>query len=275
MDQSTCSSRNTNTSKHPKRNTERGPRHFWTPTPKEAELTKALKSLRLCGWKCDESFKGGYMVRLEKIMAEKFSSCGILSKYIKSKLQVWKKDYSHNLGILGSSGSVGASIDTHMTVVDLESIWSYYIKVHFGTAKLQGRPFPRYHSWVKFFGNDRSQGTGAINGSDTVTDLLYSSQVRDTETSANNLFSPPYCTPFQSLEIAYGDDVSTTHSDDDFELRKELYVVLTEIPGLLIEEMVLATHHLAENDKYTDTFWRMDLDARACYVRILLRGCSN
>ena len=71
------------------------------------------------------------MVRLEKIMDEKFPGCGIQSKHIKSKLQVWKKDYGHILGILGSSGGAGASIDpnTRMIVADSESVWSDYVKV--------------------------------------------------------------------------------------------------------------------------------------------------
>ncbi|PIN10073.1 hypothetical protein CDL12_17341 [Handroanthus impetiginosus] len=303
MDQSACSSRNTDTSKQPRRNPERGPRRFWTPQ-EEAELIEALKSLRASGWKCDGSFKGGYIVRLEKTMDEKFP------------------DYGHILGILGSSGSAGASIDpnTHMIVADSESVWSEYVKVHPGAAKLRGKPSPLYHSWVEIFGNDRAQGTGAMDVG------------RDNETFANNMFSPPCSTPFQSPNTAYGDDVSATRSDDgvqnqrssssskrkrnatdledigsmvgtflqetssaigslvqqmrppssngaqaqttDSDLRKSLYVALIEIPGLSMEERVLATHRLVENDKYMDSFWVMVADAIGYYVLILLRGGS-
>ncbi|PIN18487.1 hypothetical protein CDL12_08843 [Handroanthus impetiginosus] len=315
MDQSTCSSRNTDTSKQPRRNPERGPRSFWTPQ-EEAELIEALKSL-------------------EKIMDEKFPGCGIQSKHIKSKLQVWKKDYGHILGILGSSGGAGASIDpnTHMIVADSESVWSDYVKVHPGAAKLRGKPFPLYHSWVEIFGNDRAQGTGAIDVGDALNDLMYGSQGRDNETYADNMFFPPCSTPLQSPETAYDDDVSATRSDDgvqnqrssfsskrkrkdtnledigsmvgtflqetssairnlaermrplsssgaqaqptDSDLRKALYVAMTEIPGLSMEERVLATHRLVKNDKYMDAFWGMDADARGYYVRILLRRGSG
>ncbi|PIN22360.1 hypothetical protein CDL12_04925 [Handroanthus impetiginosus] len=273
------------------------------------------------------------MVRLKKIMDEKFPGCGIQLKHIKSKLQVWK-NYRHILGILGSSGGAGASIDpnTHMIVADSESVWSEYVKVHSGAAKFRGKPFPLYHSWVEIFGNDRAQGTGAIDVGDARNDLMYDSQGRDNETFADNMFSPPCSTPFQSPDTAYGDDVSSTRSDDgvqnqrslssskrkrnatdledigstvstflqetssairslvqqmrspsssgaqaqttNSDLRKSLYVALTEIPGLSMEERVLATHRLVENDKYMDSFWVMVADAIGYYVLILLRGGS-
>ncbi|PIN15014.1 hypothetical protein CDL12_12350 [Handroanthus impetiginosus] len=258
MDQSACSSRNTDTNKQPRRNPERGPRCFWTPQ-EEAELIEALKSLRACGWKCDGSFKGGYMVRLEKIMDEKFPGCGIQSKHIKSKLQIWKKDYGHILGILGSSGGARASIDpnTHMIVTDSKSVWSDYVKVHPGAVKLRGKPFPLYHSWVEIFGNDRAQGTGAIDVGDALNDLMYGTQGRDTETSADNMFSPPCSTPFQSPETAYGDDISATRSDDGvqnqrssfFSKRKRKATNLEDIGsmvGTFLQETSYTIGNLAE-----------------------------
>ncbi|PIN27058.1 hypothetical protein CDL12_00176 [Handroanthus impetiginosus] len=279
MDQSVCSSRSTNISKHLRRNPKRGLRHFWTPQ-EEAELIEALKSLHACGWKCNKSFKGGYMVRLEKIMAEKFPGCGILSKHIKSKLQVWKKDYGHILEILGSSGSAGPSINpnTHMIVVDSKLVWFDYIKVHPSATKLRGKPFPLHHSWVKIFRNDRAQGTGAIDIDDVLTDLLYGSQGKDTKISADNLFPllrsfssserKMKATSFEGIESMVGTFLQETSSTigslvqqirpplssgapaqpTDSNLRKTLYVVLTEIPGLLIEERMLATHCLGKND---------------------------
>ena len=66
-------------------------------------------------------------------MAEQFPGAGILVKHIKSKLQVWKKTYSAIVGILGCSGSAGATMDptTNMIITETEDVWEEYIKVCF------------------------------------------------------------------------------------------------------------------------------------------------
>ncbi|PIN19048.1 hypothetical protein CDL12_08276 [Handroanthus impetiginosus] len=331
MEHSACSSRSNGTSRRPQRNPEKGPRRFWTPQ-EELELINALKSLRASGWKCDGSFRGGYMVRLERTMAEKFPTSGILAKHIKSKLQVWKKNYALILGILGSSGGAGASIDpsNHMIVADSESVWTEYIKVNPGASKLRGRPFQFYSSWVEIFGNDRAQGNGAIDVGDALTDLLYGTQTNETEISGENIFSPHTSTPIRSPRETCRDDISISRSEeatnlqhstssskkrrrgpssDDIESlvgkwmqdtsyaigdliqqirpptvptptpppepsvsqsRKALYDAVDEIPGLSVQERVLATHRLVEEDKYMDAFWGMCAEGRLHYVRLLL-----
>ncbi|PIN18267.1 hypothetical protein CDL12_09065 [Handroanthus impetiginosus] len=272
------------------------------------------------------------MVRLEKIMAEKFPNCGIMSKHIKSKLQVWKKDYVLIQGIISSSGGAGAVIDptTHVITADSETVWSEYVKVHPGASKLRGRPFPMYSSWVEIFGNDRAQGTGAIDVGDAVANVLYGTQSKITEKSGENLFSLPISTPIMSPEETSGDDISTTRCEygvrghvstssskrqkkrataEDIEdlvgkwmeetssalgtlvqqmrpatppaappvdnaesqSRKAIYDAVGQIPELTIEERVLATHRLVDNEKYMDAFWSMCGEGRATYVRLLLR----
>ncbi|PIN10556.1 hypothetical protein CDL12_16849 [Handroanthus impetiginosus] len=304
MEYSTCSSRSNDTSRRPQRNPERGPRRFWTPQ-EELELIDALKSLRASGWKCDGSFRGGYMVRLERTIAEKFPTSGILAKHIKSKLQVWKKNYALILGILGSSDGAGASIDpsNHMIVADSESIWTEYIKVNPGASKLRGRPFPFYSSWVKIFGNDKAQGNGAIDVGDALTDLLYRTQINEMKIFGKNIFSPCTSTPIRSEEATNPQHSTSSSkrrrqgpSSDDIESlqirpptastptppskpsvsqsHKALYDAVAEIPGLSIQERVLATHRIVEKDKYMDAFWGICAKERRHYVRLLLGGDS-
>ncbi|PIN23477.1 hypothetical protein CDL12_03794 [Handroanthus impetiginosus] len=196
MEYSTCFSRSNDTRRRPQRNPERGPRCFWTPQ-EELELIDALKSLRASEWKCKGSFKGGYMVCLERTMAEKFLISGILAKHIKSKLQVWRKNYALILGILGSSDGAGASIDlsNHMIVADSESVWTEYIK-------------------VEIFGNDKAQGNGAIDVGDALTDLLYGTQTNETKIFGKNIFSPRTSTPIRSPRETCGDDISISRSEE-------------------------------------------------------------
>ena len=55
------------------------------------------------------------------------------------------------------------------------------------------------------------------------------------------------------------------------ETRKNLYKALSEIPGLSIDDRVLATHKLADNEKYMEAFWEMCGEARERYVHLLLK----
>ncbi|PIN09148.1 hypothetical protein CDL12_18273 [Handroanthus impetiginosus] len=166
------------------------PRRFWAPQEEEA-LINAFKALRPTGWKCDGSFKGGYMVKLKSMMAEKFPNGGILTRHIKSKLQVWKKAYGHIVGILGSSGSTGAIWDptTNMIVADSNSVWDEYIKI---------------------FGNDRVQGIGAVDLGDAVQELLYGGQSKEPERpTVNEVATHGSDTP-TGLDDTFDDAASTT-----------------------------------------------------------------
>ncbi|PIM99073.1 hypothetical protein CDL12_28434 [Handroanthus impetiginosus] len=129
------------------------------------------------------------MVRLESMIAEKLPSAGIRVTHIKSKLQVWKKAYGHVLGILGSSGGAGASLDpnTNMIVCESESIWDDYIKVHSDAAKLRGRPLPWFNSSAEIFGNDRAQGAGAVDVGDVVNELIYGYRSKSTDRSGDDV----------------------------------------------------------------------------------------
>ncbi|PIN18303.1 hypothetical protein CDL12_09030 [Handroanthus impetiginosus] len=319
MDESGCSSHATGK----KKRVATGQRRFWSHKEEQA-LINALKSLRAQGWKCDGSFKGGYMVRLESIMAEQFPCAGILVKHIKSKLQVWKKAYSAIVGILGCSGSAGATMDpmTNMIITETEDVWEEYIK-----------PQPFYNSWVEIFGNDRAQGTGALDVGDVVQELLYGCKSKEVDSTvvkvagttgtspmyAGNEFdddavsnSPPTTASQQAKSSGSTkrkrydpsmvdlDDIAdrwmekTTSAigslaeklmqppvpgssvrDACSSARQALYKALKQIPGLSLNDIVLATRLLANNDADMDAFWGMDNEGRCRLVNLMLIGHRN
>ncbi|PIN23819.1 hypothetical protein CDL12_03454 [Handroanthus impetiginosus] len=318
MDESGCSSHATGK----KKRVATGQRRFWSHKEEQA-LIDALKSLRAQGWKCDGSFKGEYMVRLESIMAEQFPDAGILVKHIKSKLQVWKKAYSAVVGILGGSGSAGATMDpnTNMIITETEDVWKEYIK-------------PFYSSWVEIFGNDKAQGTGAVDVGDVVQELLYGSKSREVDSTpykatgtaavspinAGNeldddaVSNSPATTASQQANKSFGstkrkrcdpcllelDDIvdrwmeNTTSAignlaeklmqppvpgsgvrDAESSARQALYEALKQIPGLSLDDIVLVTRLLANNNADMDAFWGMDKEGRCRLVNLMFTGHRN
>ncbi|PIN22519.1 hypothetical protein CDL12_04769 [Handroanthus impetiginosus] len=185
-----------------------------------------FKTLRVEGCRCDGTFRGGYMIRLQSIMAGKspttgkFPMAGILVKHIKSKLQVWKRTYGHVLEILGSSGGVGACLDpfTNMIVAESDSIFipnytnnyqttiicviGCMMQVHRGATQLKGKSLPRFNSWVEIFGNDKTHGRGAVDFGDVVHNLIKESASKDT---------------MQHIDTSFGQNSSphAPNNDDD------------------------------------------------------------
>ncbi|PIN16653.1 hypothetical protein CDL12_10699 [Handroanthus impetiginosus] len=64
----------------------------------------------------------------------------------------------------------------------------------------------------------------------------------------------------------------TVMPDPDSSARTGLYGALAEIPELSLDDLVIATHHLANNKVDMDIFWGMHKEARARFVQLLLNG---
>ncbi|PIN14707.1 hypothetical protein CDL12_12664 [Handroanthus impetiginosus] len=235
-------------------------------------------------WKCDGSFKGGYM------LAEQCPGCGLKVKYIKSKLQVHKE-----------------------------------------AASLRRRPQPWFDSWVEIFGNDRAQGTGAIDVGDVVAEMLYGSQANEAcnegedlsgrhanKDNEDDMFdkatsnTPPHAnTPqaksstsskrkrpeasgseVESMMGTWLDRTSSTLADLTIMLketsnpspvsvdsnsfdRKALFKALGEIPNLSLDDQIIVGHRLVNSKGDMDMFWGMHDEARARFVSMLLNGCLD
>ncbi|PIN03683.1 hypothetical protein CDL12_23787 [Handroanthus impetiginosus] len=282
------------------------PRRLWT-SEENLQLIRSLKLFRAQRWKCDGSFRGGYIGRLQKMMEERFPGCGIEVKHIKSKLQVWKNTYSLIVGILGSSSGAGASWDsnTNIIVTDSDSVWEEYIRVHPKAASFLGQPQALYETWVEIFGNDRAQGTGAVDVGDALNELLHCSSddatsispplngTQTVKSSSSNKKKPAQQSIVEigSMMEKWMDNISTTLGNlvDNMQNptnatsssstiawdKKALRDAITDMIGLSVDKKVHASYRIAYNKDDLELFSVIIDEERYRFVRMLLLGDLN
>ncbi|PIN25879.1 hypothetical protein CDL12_01373 [Handroanthus impetiginosus] len=100
-------------------------------------------------------------------------------------------------------------VTTHMIVAETDAMWDEYCKVNPEASKLKGRAFPLYNSWVEIFGNDRAQGTGAVDVGDIVHELLYGLSSKDLEKSSGNFTQTPTSVPLPKADKTFDESFST------------------------------------------------------------------
>lgn len=79
-------------------------RRNWSQKEEEI-LLAAVRELVVHGWKSDNGFRAGYLLKLEEAMKKEFPQTDLKgSPHIVSKLCSWKKNYGSLTGILSRSG---------------------------------------------------------------------------------------------------------------------------------------------------------------------------
>lgn len=115
-----------NTTKAPKKTDSR--RRTWTVREEEV-LINAFKDIVQSGWKCENGFRTGYLMVLEKAMVKVFPDTDLRSDpHINSKIHVWRK-FHGSLSSMLSRFDFGWNEATHMIIIDSEQVWQEYIKV--------------------------------------------------------------------------------------------------------------------------------------------------
>lgn len=134
-------------------------RRVWTLKEEEV-LIQALKDIVQQGWKCDNGFRTGYLMVLEKAMLKAFPDSDLRAEpHINSKVHVWKKHYASLQGMFGISGFSWNEASKMITVED--KFWEEYIKKDVNARTLRYKSFPFFHSWGEIFGKDRATGENA------------------------------------------------------------------------------------------------------------------
>ena len=90
----------------------------------EEILIAIMKKLTTAGWKSDNGFRAGYLVRCREVIKREFSKTDIcVQPHIYSKVSTWKKNYSSLLNIINRSG-VGFNSDGDYKIECDDEQWS-------------------------------------------------------------------------------------------------------------------------------------------------------
>ncbi|KAH7692046.1 Myb/SANT-like domain-containing protein, partial [Dioscorea alata] len=117
------------------------------------------------GWNGDNgTFRPGYLVHLEKAMAEKIPNCQIKgTPHIQSRLKTLKSQYREISKMLGNAASGFGWDDMNKCVTCDIEVWNGWVKSHPGAAGLRNKPFPYLDQLGRLFGKDRATGA-AVEG---------------------------------------------------------------------------------------------------------------
>ena len=103
-------------------------RRVWSVREEEI-LMATLKELAAKGWKSDNGFRSGYLVRAREAIQKEFPKTDILPHpHIYSKISVWKKHYGSLKMMLNHSG-IGFNSDGNYKIECDDESWAQFVKV--------------------------------------------------------------------------------------------------------------------------------------------------
>ena len=103
-------------------------RRIWTDR-EEGVLLATLKELVAQGWKSDNGFRAGYLVRLEEALRREFPTTDLkVNPNIISKVSAWKESYYSLQQILNLSG-VGFNLNEDHKIDCDDQQWAEIVKV--------------------------------------------------------------------------------------------------------------------------------------------------
>ncbi|XP_057809801.1 uncharacterized protein LOC131024309 [Salvia miltiorrhiza] len=121
----------------------------------------SLKELVAQGWKADNGFRAGYLVKLEELMRKEFPGTDIKGMpHINSKIAAWKKSYNSLSLMLDVSGVGFNAKGTFMIDCDTDQ-WQQIVKKDRNALNMRFKSWPLFDSWGDVFGKDRANGKNA------------------------------------------------------------------------------------------------------------------
>ncbi|KAL8519006.1 hypothetical protein ACS0TY_010089 [Phlomoides rotata] len=144
-------------------------RRIWT-TREEKVLINVLKELVNKGYKLDNSFRTGYLIKCEEALKADFPKTDLqTSPHITSKLTSWKKSYS-SLVTAHTTTGVGFNTTTSQLELSSDDQWESIIKSYLYLLQYAERSSYERHAiqrvavlsrWVDIFGLDRATSSVA------------------------------------------------------------------------------------------------------------------
>ncbi|KAL8547668.1 hypothetical protein ACS0TY_007116 [Phlomoides rotata] len=134
-------------------------RRIWT-TRKEKVLINVLKELVNKGYKTDNGFQTGYLIKCEDALKTNFPKTDLqTTPHITSKLTSWKKYYS---AIVTAHLVTGFGFNTTTSQVECtDEQWDDVVRRDPNMRGMRYKEWPYFPDWVEIFGLDRATGSVA------------------------------------------------------------------------------------------------------------------
>ncbi|XP_031269841.1 uncharacterized protein LOC116128266 [Pistacia vera] len=117
------------------------------------------------------TFKTGFLVQLEKMMAERIPSSGLkATPHIESRYKLWKRQYAAISDMLNHDSGFGWN-DEDKCIIVSNDVFEEWVKSHPTAQGLRNKPFPHYDTLAIVFGRDRATGARAKTPADAVENL--------------------------------------------------------------------------------------------------------
>ncbi|KAL8459976.1 hypothetical protein ACS0TY_031763 [Phlomoides rotata] len=165
-------------------------RRCWTKVEEDA-LIQCLTDIVSDGWKAENGFKAGFQRELEKGVRKLLPGTDIVANpHINSKIHVWKKEYSALSDVLSKSG-IGWNSTTSMLDVEDEGVWDAIKRADPSVKGIRFKTWPYYGKWLEVFGKDRATGENAVDPTDLVNEMFWTSAQEQEGDTAEKFMAVP------------------------------------------------------------------------------------
>ncbi|KAJ9693086.1 hypothetical protein PVL29_011998 [Vitis rotundifolia] len=146
-------------------------KRVWTPSEDE-KLVECLVELCVLGKvKCDNGFKPGAFLQVEKMLEEKLPNSGLkASPHIESRVKTLKKQFNAIMDMLTHGSGFSWDNAKKMVLCD-QDVFEGWVKGHKDANGLRLKPFPHFDDLSLVFGKDRANGKGAMSAADILEEL--------------------------------------------------------------------------------------------------------